>query len=408
VLPEGQEHTVSEADGDHKLEVKGKTTEFGRLRRDGKVDFGLVIPAIPRNALLQFDVSMVISPEVDRINVGISGLDIPSNVTLPRQRENYIIPLTLEKPNYRTYLRKPDTYKFVATHGQFPIKKVVDDLRAGKSIFEVINFFTFIGGGLHVTQVDASIEEQNIAVNQYEFDAKMPLIAPEYPDSKTMISLGLWEEDNLLMPSDLKVVASNESVELNTIKAQNRRYVLSILRENSSANLNSARGVDPSVFHLPNLLTHTLYPKGRPQSDETSSGQLSFVLHHPSSTQAPQFLDFVPAPIIDNNRIQLSPPKSLPGVQILGTLVTLSEVETIENGDVKSERRTRLWEVFDSEWISMLDLPQVEWERREDRRYRWEVIYLGRGTSNSKKGKAFNESLQTEEITHATRNSVEI
>lgn len=147
---------VSAAEGEGNLEVKGNTTDFGNLPRDGMVDFGLVIPGFTQKKLLHFDISAVVSPSVDTIRVAGQKLEIPSNLTLPSQTESYIIPIKLNKPRYRTYVRQEGQHKFFALHGKFPFKKVIDDVRGGKSVFEVVNHFEFLSGGMTEVGVNKS------------------------------------------------------------------------------------------------------------------------------------------------------------------------------------------------------------------------------------------------------------
>ncbi|MCB0386039.1 MAG: hypothetical protein KDD43_11650, partial [Bdellovibrionales bacterium] len=177
---------VSMAEGQENLEVKGNTTEFGNLPRDGMIDFGLVIPGFTQKKLLHFDISAVISPSVDTIRVAGQKLEIPSNLTLPSQTESYIIPIKLNKPRYRTYVRQEGQYKFFAMHGKFPFKKVIDDVRGGKSVFEVVNHFEFVGGGMTEVGVNKSGGRADMAVNLMGFNSSIPVKAPQYAADKSL------------------------------------------------------------------------------------------------------------------------------------------------------------------------------------------------------------------------------
>ena len=61
--------TVSQVEGVAQLEIKGTTTGFGRIITDGKVDFGMVIPAMSRESMLSFDIGSVLSPQNDTIEI---------------------------------------------------------------------------------------------------------------------------------------------------------------------------------------------------------------------------------------------------------------------------------------------------------------------------------------------------
>ncbi|HMN67970.1 MAG TPA: hypothetical protein PKC28_05470, partial [Bdellovibrionales bacterium] len=165
-MPSDLIFALSTQEGMAELEVAGETTDFGRLRTDGKVDFGLVIPALNREQMLGFDLSTVISPKTDTITIIGNDVELPSNLTLPEQTESYIFPITFNKPGYRVYVRNPGPYTVSATHGQFPLQRVVNDIRDGKSMFELINHFKFLGAGQQPVDVQGDVPGQNVPVNQ--------------------------------------------------------------------------------------------------------------------------------------------------------------------------------------------------------------------------------------------------
>ena len=71
-----------------KIQVKGLANGFGDLtKKDGFIDFSLTIPTFTRQSLLHFDLSSVISPEVDTISVIGQKVELPSNLSLPKQKE---------------------------------------------------------------------------------------------------------------------------------------------------------------------------------------------------------------------------------------------------------------------------------------------------------------------------------
>ena len=70
----------------NEIEIKGTTTGYGTMIDNGRVQFGLVIPAINRQQMLAFDMSTVMSPQIDTINVLGQNVNIPvsyTHLTLP-------------------------------------------------------------------------------------------------------------------------------------------------------------------------------------------------------------------------------------------------------------------------------------------------------------------------------------
>ncbi|NJL25070.1 MAG: hypothetical protein HC902_07785 [Calothrix sp. SM1_5_4] len=218
---------------EREYEIKGDTTDYGRLLTDGKVDFGLVIPAISREQMLAFDVSSVISPRNDQISIIGNTVDIPSNIALPQQTESYILPISLNKPGYRTYVRNPGQYRLSITHGQFPLQRVVNDIRAGKSMFELINYFDFKQAGLKVVDVNDDLAGVDLAVNQHQFNSAVNVKAPTLENNQVMISLSLVEQNDRFFPTDLKRLTSDQAMNLKSLNDLGPTSVLSMIVENA-------------------------------------------------------------------------------------------------------------------------------------------------------------------------------
>lgn len=135
-------------------EVKGVTSGLPVQDKDGYVDFGLVMPAFSKMALLSFDINNVISPQSDRIEAMGQDIDVPANISLPRQSEKYaLFTITLDKPNYRIYYGNTGVNRVFAARGRFPFKSTVDALRGGAEFYELINSFTISGGAVRSSEV---------------------------------------------------------------------------------------------------------------------------------------------------------------------------------------------------------------------------------------------------------------
>lgn len=367
---------VQESDGTQNLEISGANTDFGAIRNEGKVHFALVLPQLKRRDLLQFDMSLMISPENDTLSVAGKSLPIPSNLSLPTQRQTYIFPITLSKPGYRTFVRKPKIYKYSSTRGTFPIGSVVNEIRNGKSIFQIMNYFDFTSAGTAEIVVTSQGAKQDFSVGQVKFDGSFTVQGPALPEKQLMVALALNEKDSSMWATDLKRVASDRIQSLKTTKDTLSKYLLSILKKED---------VGESI----------------------DFGQLSFALQKFSleatdtKLAAPTFLELVAPPAVLGNTIALTPPKVPPGIQPLGTYLIYSKIERMSDGQLQTERRTRLWEVVSSKWLSRVNLPNVVIVKEPGTTYRWEVMFLGR------RGEGQGESL-FENVTHISRNLVDL
>lgn len=356
------------------IQVSGDTTEFGRLVTDGKLDFALITPSLTRADLLNFDLSNLISPQSDRIKVLTQTIDLPSNIALPQQKERYsLFSFELNKPGYRTFIKQPGQYTFSALHGQFPVKNVIDDIRGGKSIFEVVNYFNFLGFGQFTANVAGEMPGQNIAVNQYQFSQVTSVTAPPLKSDQTMLALSMSDVDGLLSPVDLKRLKSTTSMDLK-VSPLGKPYVVSLIMEN---------------------------PKNGEKMP--SFDKLSFSILPAELSKNPTFLDYVAAPVVTDTEIQMTPPALAAPFQALGMYITYSEIKKIDTGSVSTEERRLLWESWDSEWKTSIPKPALDIVKNPDLKYRWEVMFLAKDQSFiiMTNGDILNQ------VTHVTRNIVE-
>jgi len=383
--------TRKEGGGD--FEIKGTTSEYGRLITDGKVDFGLVIPAVRRDQLLAFDVSSVVSPQNDIISVIGNEVKIPSNIALPRQTETYVFPIEFNKPDYRVYVRQSGTYTMGAIHGQFPLQRVVNDIRAGKSIFELINYFDFKQSGQKDVEVNGNIANVNLAVNQSPFPNAISVKAPAYNAQNVMVSMALRETNDSYLPTDLKRVEPNQTLRLKST-ASDSKSILSLLIKRGDKSIVPewmSAFFQPWILHLPRIQEQTN------ESAKQDYSQFSFAFLSADGGANVEFLPLIAKPSISNQIFRTEVPTLTGDLAAAAMYISYSEIESVEN----SERRTRLWEVWSNAWTSQLELPKLDFETKPNRKYRWEVVFMAQPRATL----AENFDLKT--ITHATRNSID-
>lgn len=412
VEPKAQRFTLTYTEGAQKIKVSGKSKDFGRLRPDGKVDFSLVIPTFRRADILRFDLGQVVSPEGDRVDVGVAQFDLPSNVTLPKQTESYIVPINLEKEVYRTFVRAPGNYQFTATHGQFPLRQVVNAFREGKSLFEIANYFDFIQSGSVEVAVNGETVS-DIAVNQKVFNQTFSLTAPTLGPELVMVGLGLQLENDRLYPTDLKTFKSGETKNLKTIGTPDQQHVLALMTENlKKPEPSGSEGIGtPTVIEplsITKLLQDDLFSTDTPEtSGQDNLGQfdlnkMSFALLKVGGP-APAFIGFAAPPVVEGNSLALTPPAPVPGILSIATLVIYSEVEVTEVDRVVSEKRTRLWELTTQGWANRISLPSVPQINDTSKKYRWEVLFLGQ-----LEGKTPGSISDLSAVTHVSRSQLDL
>lgn len=404
-MPGMQTLVITHQEPQTEFEVKGMTTGYGNLITDGKVDFGMVIPGIRRDQMLSFDVASIVSPRGDQIDIIGNKVDIPSNIALPRQRENYVFPITFDKPAYRMYVRQPGQYTVGITHGQFPLQRVVNDIRNGKSFLDVVNYFEFKQGGSRAVDVQGNTAGIDMAVNSYQFGSAFSVQAPAYDSKLAMISLGLVEQGDVFLPTDVKRLTPGQKLNMKTNNTIGPASLLSVLIENVQK-LTLADGLVTQAF---GPLLEQLKPMAQPapRAATPDFNKMSFALVPASGGAAPQFLPLVNPPTLNGQIMNFEIPALPNGLAGAAMYLTLSEIELIPNGNVNIERRTRLWEVWSEAWLNQMEMPKIAINRKSDRKYRWEVLFLAR-PANFVGEKNVGPRVDLKSITHATRNSVDI
>lgn len=372
IEPYSQDFQLSIADGTQNIEVKGEATGFKNIRTDGQIDFGLIIPGFTRKALIRFDISDVISPSNDDISVLGFTFGVPSNLTLPRQRESYIFPIEFNKPNFRVYSKSAGTFSYLAAQGNFPLKKVFDEIRNGRSIFELVNDLSFQRAGIQQVNVLPGGVNTNLNVASMELTSNVTLQAPTYSSDYKMFGMSAIEQNGMLFPADLKMLQPNQRQRLKA-PAQGNIYKASLLIQDYS----SAAGEAPNFQ------------------------QMSISLQEGQDASPARFLPMIDRPSISSSEILLDKPAMITGVRPLAMILILSEVESITGGAISSERRTRLWEIVSNTWVDRVELPDFQFTKKPNRSYRWEVLYLGQDEAQV-------PSNSLDAVTHITRNAASL
>lgn len=326
-----------------RMELKGKATGFKNLKQDGWVDVGVIFPALRKDQLASLQVTDLVSPEVDTITIMGQSINIPSNVSLPKQQERYFFTITLDKPVFRSYLPEPRTWKMVAAHARFPFEEVVDDLRAGKSFFDVLNYFEFKSATIKDIALSSPSTNQDLSITDTVFDAKVDVTAPRFASSQTMLAVSVAENGGLLYPTDVKKLGPSET----------RRLV-------------SPKGV-------PGYLVGALRDTNAPSSG-AGADAMSVVISPNTGTTKFEFLDIAKAPTARGSTLGLNPPKSsVASVTPAATYATLNKIDRVTSGSMQIDRKSPVWDVYATGWSASMELPEMG--SAISGSHRWEVLF---------------------------------
>lgn len=331
---------------DARFELKGVTLGHTIVDKDDFIDFSLVMPAMTRNDLLTFNLNSVISSQVDTISVIGQQIDIPSNVALPRQKETYMLPVTLEKPAYRLYFSEPGVQRVFAARGRFPFKSVVGKLRNNTPFYELINDFTISGGGVKDIDLSKPSTQADLSVKDLNFSSKVKITAPRFSGDETMLAIGVSQNAEFLIPTDVKRLKAGEQMQISTLDAKS--LLISILKKTADLE-SSAAGAD----------------------------RLSAVLI-PAENAMPQFLPMLGDPTLAINGDMLVPKmNSVAGVNAIATYTVLSQVQEVVNGKDKVLVNKPYWEAYAPEWLEVVSLPKWPEAQNMAGKKRWEVNLIG-------------------------------
>lgn len=348
--PQDKSIQLRYADGGVQFELKGQTTGYQIKNGDDLVDFALMMPIVKKQDLFTFDVGMLISPETDTISVYGNDISLPSNVSLPKQKENYgFFSVTLDKPIYRMYFPAKGKKRVMGIRGQFPFTKVVDQMQNGGSMLSVVNDFKILGGSLKDVSITAPTQNQDVSVADLAFNQTRSIKMGDFPADQVamVIPLSLYQGD--MVPTDIKTMAPRSSANL-TVNSGNSLVLVVVKKKNEMNNLTS--GV----------------------------GQLSATILPFTANIVPEVMALTAGPrVVNDKEFTIDTPRVVgvdAGAQ--GFYAVLSDVSV----DAQSkETVTRQWEVYSNVWLDHVQLPA--WPNKEEQievgkpnRKRWEVSFL--------------------------------
>jgi hypothetical protein len=371
-MPSGQTFKLHPAASQFSREIKGLATGLEAFikDRDGWVDFAVVSPLVTLEDLLLFQANQLISPEKDVIHVAGQRIELPSNLSLPRQNERYgIIPFTVEKSIFKTIVAKDKDIHILAGRGRAKVSTLVSNGEGA----DILNALTFTGGGIQTIPAGTQPLNQSLAVTGIEFSGKAPVTAPTLPAGDIMASMALSTYSGTqLMVTDAKLHSSGQTWELATVPDKANYLVFVWSKPEGSANKASSLMV-------------------------AGPGRQNFNTN---------FLPLVARPVLSGQNLTLSPPQTTQNITTRATYISLSDVEPVRTANYEVARSSKKWEFYVNDWAGKLQLPV--WPEQDaplEHTSRWDVLYLGQeaGVATTATN-AFDFS----STTHVTRNYIDI
>ena len=315
------------------VEYSGRTTGYQVFDDYSVANIGLVFEAIKRIDLADFNISKIISPEIDTFSVFGSNVSVPSNLSIPEQTLSYIIPFKIAKPGFRVQLETQSDHLMVGLHAEFPVTDLIRGARNNTGIFEMINFFSFTSLSRQAQRIDDINVNRDVDISTSQLFLKNHLSLPKFDKSLVMLTLSVLEENDSLIPLDVKNGLSESSLDLNSLsqKHSSEKNIAVLKLKDSTIN-------DPIV----------------------SQELMSISIQDAEMATLPEQLSLLSAPVLKLNSINLSLPTSVArNIFQAGMYFALSEIQPRVNSSVPSEIKNPLWDVYSPTWEEISNLPAL-------------------------------------------------
>lgn len=352
-------------------ELRGVANNLPVVDKDGFIDFALLMPAFTRLDILNFDLTKIISAQMDKISTLGQEMSIPANISLPKQEEKYsLFTATLDKPQYRLYLNQPGPTRLFATRGRFPFKSTADAIRGGASFIDILNDIKIQGGAVRDLDVKNPQTSVNMPTRELNFTGKKDMIAPAGIRADEMfIAVGVANQAGYMIPTDFRRMTAGQKASLGVLPDSEQLLLGALAKEAELKNGGS----------------------------RLSAALVPFV-----SGTVPKVLPLIPDPSVRDNELSIPQFNTIDGVNPTASYFVLSTEEQVTQGAARIKVFFPQWEVYSDVWLFNVKMPQWPGDSPIAGKKRWEANYVGSQTaSQAPVGPAMIDS-----ATHVTHSAV--
>lgn len=182
--------------------IPGVVQGFGSLRRDNIIDAALVIPTLTSEQILAFEIGDLMAPN-EKMSAGPTSADVPGNLFVPEQSENYgIFPITIVKGEFGYYPGTATEAELATFSIQAPFSELVAKVRAKAPYKEILELVTLKRFGLtdkrdwsRVSRITTQLDRQPQTLGNYTWNrgtatatqADVVISFQETPNSRWML-----------------------------------------------------------------------------------------------------------------------------------------------------------------------------------------------------------------------------
>lgn len=355
------------------FELNGTSSGFQTKDFDDRVDAGLLLGSIKKADILAFSISSLISPKTDQLSIIGFDFDLPSNITIPPQKESYFLTVNLNKPNYRAYFSNGGNKTVFLARAQGPFKKIADGAKNKNPIYDLVNLVNITGGSIKQVNLNGPKTTLNMNVAEMTFTNKLSYRAPQFDSSQVVLTASVAELPEGFLPADVKSAKAGESLSLNAFtQYPTQMRFLTVLKNKNE-------------FSLKN-----------PGADRFSAA-----LQNATASANVDLLPLLADPQVVNPQVFQFTPPSAKNLNPLASSVVISEVTSSEGESEDARNSTPVWEIRATSWINQVALPDFP-EKNFRAQGKVEMSYLA--SSNNVQAQSWDEIIQaTTHVTHSSK-----
>ncbi|GEM_PF-2963970 len=313
------------------LSMKGTVSGITTKDKDGYVDFAIALDSMAKKDLLNFNINKIVSPWTEKISVMGFEFPIPQNIFVPKQKESYILTVTLQKPWFNLFYDSYGKKSIYTIQGKFPMKKVISELQNKKPYYELVNLFDFSSSGQLSYDFLSTTDQPTVNSTQIKLDKEYSVTAPKVDNGQVALGISAFKDSGSYQPLDVKYMQSEQTVKFKST-ATTAPYFIGVVKNSSEF-----------------------------EGDSANAERMSVSIDAPSATI--NYLPLMNQPTwVSTTNLQIDVPTVSPtDFEDQGMVVVVSEMQSITLPDGKvTKYKIPVWEVHTAQWSSHLAIPNID------------------------------------------------
>lgn len=313
------------------LSMKGTVSGITTKDKDGYVDFAIALDSMTKRDLLNFNINKIVSPWTEKMSVMGFEFPIPQNIFVPKQKESYILAVTLQKPWFNLFYDSYGKKSIYTIQGKFPMKKVISELQNKKPYYELVNLFDFSSSGQLSYDFLTTTTQPTLNSAQIKLDKNYSVKAPKVDTGQVALGISAFKDAGSFQPLDVKYMLSEQTVKFKST-ATALPYFIGVVKNSTEF-----------------------------EGDTANAERMSVSIDAPSATM--NYLPLMNQPTwLSSANLQIDLPVVSPNeFEDHGMVIVISEMQSITLPDGKiTKYKIPIWELHTAHWSSHITVPQID------------------------------------------------